>query len=82
MFKISQGVGEKARNFDGEITAIHLTAEELATPQATVHQHATLIDSQAAITAIADNSPTDYLGMSPSSYKTIGQRDYNGLQVM
>lgn len=59
MFEISQGDGPNANsNCGGEIAAVRLAAEELANyhPVKATKLAVCLIDSQAAIAAIEDNS--------------------------
>lgn len=61
MFEISQEVGTNSSDSDGEIAAIRVATEELDNYHtATATKWAVFfIDFQAAITAIADNSPAD-----------------------
>lgn len=61
MFEVSKGVGTIASHFDREIAAKRLAAEEVANygPTTATKCAVFFIDSQATITPIADNSPTD-----------------------
>lgn len=60
-FEDFRGVGRHAGNFDGEICAVHEAADCLLSSAAAIGQVVFLIDSQAAISALSSNTPSDSL---------------------
>lgn len=59
LFEGSVPVGSNASNYDGEIVAIYRAVERLLTTNYEQRKVVFLVDSQAAINALTENTPTD-----------------------
>ena len=59
LFEGFSPVGSNASNFDGEILAIHHAAERLLAVSSNPTRVVFFVDSQAAIVALTNNTPTD-----------------------